>query len=420
VRIAFVTAIFPPEPEPSSVMAGELARKWADVGHEVTVIASLPNRPDGVRYPGFPARLWTRRPYERATVIRVWSWLIGRRRRPLARVLENVTFGFTSAVALLVLRRPDVVLLETWPVLATAAVMLVCGVRRIKVVHYVKDIYPEAALAAGILRDGRVATALRRLDRWICRRAERNVVISKGAAAFLARSRGLPDAKLCVIPDWLDLSSIAPTSGGPAWRQDNGLADDELVFMFAGTMGYASRVDILVDVAEKLRANDKIRLVCVGQGPLKSGMEEAIARRGLKNLLLLPFQPREKVSDMQSAADAMLLTTSAQIGASSVPSKLITYLAVGKPVICAAPDGTDVSTLVREQRLGVVVPPEDAAALADAIVQVSTIGPSDRARMGNRARAVALDRYSLESALTRFDALFASMRPSAARVSPVP
>ena len=95
----------------------------------------------------------------------------------------------------------------------------------------------EAAVAAGILHEGVAATVLLRIDRWICRRADYNVVISNGAATPLARSRNVPAAKLRVISDWLNLSAIAPTGGGPAWRTENGLADDELGFMFAGTMG---------------------------------------------------------------------------------------------------------------------------------------------------------------------------------------
>src|SRR5688572_25771529 len=134
-------------------MAGELVRKWANAGHEVTVIAPLPNRPHGTRYPGFPFRLWTVRAFGRACTIRVWSWLIGKRRRPLARILENITFGINSAAALFLIRRPDVVVLESWPVLATAAAMLVCAARGIKTLHYVKDVYPEAAIAAGILSE---------------------------------------------------------------------------------------------------------------------------------------------------------------------------------------------------------------------------------------------------------------------------
>jgi colanic acid biosynthesis glycosyl transferase WcaI len=179
--------------------------------------------------------------------------------------------------------------------------------------------------------------------------------------------------------------------------------------MFAGTMGHASRVDVLVDVAEKLRADDRIRLVCVGHGPLETRMTEEIRRRGLKNLTLLPFQPREAVPDMQSAADVMLLTTSARIGSTSVPSKLITYLAVGKPVICAVPADTDVAALVHEKELGLVTAPENAAALADAIREIASMRRENLVAMGQRARAVALERHSLKSAVTRFNQLFADI-----------
>jgi colanic acid biosynthesis glycosyl transferase WcaI len=349
-------------------------------------------------------------PFEGARCLRVWSWLIGKDRRPAARILENITFGLTSALALLLSRhRPDVVIVQSWPVLASAAVMAVCVARRLKAINYIQDIYPEAALAAGILKPGAVANALLSIDRWVCRRAACNVVISDGAAALLTESRNVPAEKLRVVFNWLDLRSTRSTDGGPAWRQAHGFTRDELLFMFAGTMGHASRVDLLVDVAEKLRTHDKIRLVCVGQGPLKPRMEQEIRRRRLTNITLLPFQPREQVSDMQSAADIMLLTTSAQIGSSSVPSKLITYLAVGKPVICSVPADTDVAALVKREQLGLVVPPEDPDALADAIVQFSAISQSDRAASGQRARVVAEERYSLPSGLLRFDRLFADL-----------
>jgi colanic acid biosynthesis glycosyl transferase WcaI len=109
---------------------------------------------------------------------------------------------------------------------------------------------------------------------------------------------------------------------------------------------------------------------------------------------------------MQSAADVMLLTTSSQIGSSSVPSKLITYLAVGKPVICAVPPDTDVASLVREKQLGLVTSPEDPAALADAIRQMALTSHVELVATGHRARAVALERYSLASALASFNRLF--------------
>src|SRR5688572_28884424 len=225
MRITFVSALFPPEPEPSSVMAADLARAWTSAGHEVTIIAPIPNRPQGVVYPGFRRALWRRAAWERTRSLRVRSWLIGQRRRAVDRILENVTFGLGSAAALLVTSRPDIVVLETWPIMAAAAVVGQCALRGIPIVNYIKDIYPEAAAAAGVLGTGsKLASALMRLDRWVCHRADINVVISERAASFLSRSRGLPPEKVWSIPDWIDLTTIAPTAGGPAWRTEVGLS----------------------------------------------------------------------------------------------------------------------------------------------------------------------------------------------------
>jgi colanic acid biosynthesis glycosyl transferase WcaI len=414
MRIGFISAVFPPEPEPSSVMTAELVRAWKAAAHEVFVICPSPNRPAGVVYPGFERRLWRVDSYHGARCIRVRSWLIGSERRPVDRVLENVGFGLMSSLALLLNQRPDVVILESWPVLASSMALGVCAARGIKVINYIKDIYPEAATAAGVVPEGsRIASLLRRMDRWVCARADRNVVISEGAATFLSRARQLPARKFTVVPDWLDLASIAPTTGGPAWRDEVGISREEFVCMFAGTMGLVSRVDVLVEVAERLQrmhGESKIRLVCVGRGLLKPRMEEEIVRRGLKNLTLLPFQPRERVSDAQSAADVMLLTTSAQVGTTSVPNKLITYLAVAKPVICAIPADTDAAALVRECGLGMVVPPENPSVLADAIQTMAAMERAAVAEMGQRSRAVALERYSLQSAVASFERLFAEIQ----------
>jgi colanic acid biosynthesis glycosyl transferase WcaI len=130
---------------------------------------------------------------------------------------------------------------------------------------------------------------------------------------------------------------------------------------------------------------------------------------GLTNLLMLPFQPRERLCEVQSSADLMLLTVAPNVGASSVPSKLITYLAVGKPVVCAAAPDTDVARLVRETGVGQVVDPGSPHALADAIRSMRTRSTAELESMGRRAREFALQDHSLDNALKRFDRLFAEL-----------
>jgi colanic acid biosynthesis glycosyl transferase WcaI len=132
-------------------------------------------------------------------------------------------------------------------------------------------------------------------------------------------------------------------------------------------------------------------------------MERAAAAEGLSSLLLLPFQPRKRVAEAQSSADVMLLTSSPEMGASSIPSKLITYLAVGRPVICSVASTSDIAHLVTSQRLGLVVEPGNASAIVGAVRQMRAMAPSERTDMSRRARQVAAERFSLPAALARFD-----------------
>jgi len=410
MRIAFVVAVFPPEPEPASVMAGELVNEWARAGHDVNVICPLPNRPGGEVYPeyrGFRKRPRTVFTENGARVARVWSWFIGRKRRHINRMLENLSFGVTSSLALLGMRRPDLILMETWPIMGQLLVASAGFLRRVPVINYIQDVYPEAASAAGVFDKGTVSERmLRRLDRLVCRAAARNIVIAEGMRDLMVERRKIREERFVVIPNWLDLEKIKPFEGENTWRCDVGIPEGEFVCMFAGTMGLASNVDILIDVADRLRGLEGIRIVCVGEGLLKSGMEREIERRNLTNISLLPFQPRERVAEVHSSADVLLVTSSPRMGFSSLPSKLIAYLAVGKPVICAVSERSDLAKLVEHSGIGMVAEPGSADAIAAAVIALKSAGKIRLDEMGQRARAVALERYSLRMALERFDRLF--------------
>ena len=410
MRITFVVAVYPPESEPTAVMASELAQHWSKQGHSVTVICTFPNRPHGVIYKGFRRRPWLRTGTENLRILRLWTWLIGRKRRHLNRILENVSFGVTSSIALLFLKKPDVLILESWAIAAQFMNVTIARIRRIPVVNYVKDLYPEAMNAAGMLeKKSLLHKIMLHTDRAVCRSAACSIVISEKMKDTLVESRSLPPEKVKVVRDWLDLDTIHPFDGANTWRSDVGIPKDDVVFMFAGTMGYASGVDILVEVADLLRDIPGIRIVCVGEGHLKEVLIRGKSQRNLSNLTILDFQPRQRVNEMQSSADAMLLITSVEMGMSSVPSKLITYLAVGKPVLCAVQDTSDIADLVKTTEIGLVVPPGDATKIKEGIIELAAMGRDLLSAKGRKAREVAQQRFSISRATQEFDALLAEV-----------
>jgi colanic acid biosynthesis glycosyl transferase WcaI len=399
MNIMFIVALYPPEGEPTAVMAKQISEHLVSRGHSVTVVCPFPNRPHGEIYPGYKRRWMSVSSEKGVRVIRVMTWLIGRKRTFINRFLENVSFGLTSSLKVLG-NRPDLIFLETWPIFAQVPVMSCAKLFNIPVINYIKDIYPEAAIAGGIISpDSLVSKILKYTDTAICKNSWQNIVISNTMYDYYIKSRGVDSSKMRIFWDWLDLSFIHPVQAGSAWRREVGLNESDFVCMFSGTMGHASGVDILVDTAGLLREYKKIKIVCIGEGVLKEHIISEKARRKLDNLLVLPFQPRERICEVQASSDVLLLTASPAMGTSSVPSKFITYIAVGKPVICGAGQDSDLSQIVNSKKIGISVLPGSAELMANAIRQMMEMDAQGRLEMGQRARAVALEKYSIETAM---------------------
>jgi putative colanic acid biosynthesis glycosyltransferase WcaI len=415
MRVAFICPVFPPEPAPAGVMARALARRLAEDGHEVTVFTQFPNRPAGKLFPGYRRRLRLVEQIDGFRLVRCPNWLLGAKRRLLDRMLENFTFGLSSCLNLAREPRPDVVLMETWPLFAMEATLRLCALRQTPVVTYVQDCYPEALEYTGqIAIGGPLARILRQWDASIGRRSARVIAISDGMKSLLCSTRKLRPERVAAIPNWNDCAGFGVAVTNNSWRDDNGIARDAFVALFAGTLGHVSGASLLVDVARKLSCRPEVLVVCVGEGVLKQGLQERVAAAGLWNIRFLPVQPAGRVAVMHAAADVTLLTLQANYPDSSVPSKLISYLAAGRPVVCAAQSDSTVATIVRESRSGLSVAANNVEAIAAAVIDLLD-HPAEAGRMGANARRCYKERFTFERAYPAFERLLreaADVRPA--------
>jgi len=410
MRIAFLCPVFPPDPAPAGVMARQLAAKLAECGHEVVVLTQFPNRPYGRLFPGYKRRLRSVEKVEGFRVVRCPNWLLGPKRRALSRLLENLTFGITSCLNLAREAKPDVVLMETWPLIAMEMMLRFCSLRKVPVIAYVQDCYPEALEYTGLIPvNGWLARTIRRWDGSICRRSARVIAISEGMKSLLCASRQLDRTRVAVIPDWNDCEGFGARDRNLAWRAENGIPPDAFLALFAGTLGHVSGAGVLVEAAHRLSARSDMLLACAGEGVLKAEMEQAAKSVGLRNLLFLPVQPFEKVPAMHAAADAFLLTTQAGYPDSSVPSKLISYFAAGRPVVCAAKENSTVAQLVRSSEAGLVTAAGCAHQLAEAITYLAE-NPQDARRMGANARRRFEESFTLAIAFQKFAEVLRALR----------
>ncbi len=407
-RIMLICPNYPPEPAPSGVMAQQLARRITAAGHTVTAIVQFPSRPCGRIYPGYASRLRSLEFDREVRVVRSGTWPIGPARRPLNRVLENLTFGLTAVFNAIREPKPHVLIIETWPLIAVQLALLLAWFWRVPSIYYIKDVYPEAAEELGFIqKGGLVARILRRWDRFLCLHSSKVVVISDTMRELII-SRGVESDRVIIIRDWVDGAQFPVRPKGNPWRCRMRIPQSCFVAIFAGTIGLVSGADVLLETAEALQAEDGLLLLCVGEGPLKKTMTEKAARKGYANLRFEGFQPQELIADMHGTADVLLLTMRANRSDSSVPSKLISYLAAGRPIICSAQRHSAVAEIVRQAHAGIVVPPEDGKAIAGAILRLAH-DPAEAKQMGANARRHFEEHFTSERAFRQFSDLFAGL-----------
>jgi colanic acid biosynthesis glycosyl transferase WcaI len=405
MKILFICAVFPPEPAPVAGMAADLARRLTEDGHRVTMLVPFPNRPTGKVYDGFHRSLRTIEDLDGVRVVRCPNWILGKNRLPLDRILENLTFGLSTALNALREGRPDVILLETWPLLAAEPAVRLGRWWKTPVIYYRQDLYPEAAEKLGIIREGaRFARCLRAWDRSLCLRSAKVVVISENTRELVQRTRHLPEGDVRVIQNWIDGYSFVSQPRPNRWRDEVGISAERYVAMFAGTMGLVSGVGILVQTALNIVARKDITIVCVGDGVHKPDMIRQTEQKGLRNIRFEPTQPAARMPEIQGGANAFLLTVRDGYNDASVPSKLISYLATGRPVICAAPQDSTVAAVVREAQAGLVISPGDPGALAEAILYTAD-HPQEASTMGANARAYFEKEFTLTRAYGQFSRL---------------
>jgi colanic acid biosynthesis glycosyl transferase WcaI len=279
--------------------------------------------------------------------------------------------------------KPELVLAVA-PALLAAPIALAAGrLASAKTWLHVQDLEIEAAFELGILKGRRLMDGILNAERRMLRQFDLVSSISPKMIEAIEQ-KGVPAKRLMLMPNWVDTGRIFPLASPQPWRQQLGITDDRCIVLYSGSMGQKQGLEILVAAARDLAASDNSPLfVIAGDGPARPGLE--VAANGLSNVMLLPLQSEERFNELLNAADIHLLPQRADAADLVMPSKLGAIFAVGKPVIATVSAQSQIALAV--DGAGIIVPPEDAKALAEAIRQLSR-APEQRRRMGEIALGI--------------------------------
>lgn len=413
MRIVWLCHYFAPEIGAPQARLLEMSREFVARGHSVDAVTCFPNHPTGLLAEGDRGR-WRRTDAMGGVAVeRCWSFVTPNRgfvKKTLGHLSFMVTgwFGLSRAKRR---GRPDVVIVSSPTFFSVLTAWAWCGLRGIPWVFEVRDLWPGVFVELGVLRNRLVIGLLERTEMFLYRRATRVVTVTTAFAANIA-CRGVPDAKLAVVTNGVDLERFTPGAPDEAFLDEEDLRG-RFVVLYLGAHGISHALGRVLDAAHALLGVPDVLFVFVGEGAEKDELVAAAEERGLTNVRFRPGVPKERVLQWYRAASAGLVPLRrVPLFRTFLPSKMFELLACGVPVL-ASVEG-EAEEILAASGGAVVVEPEDADAIA-AGVRWLRERPEERRTMGARGRAFVEERYGrgrlAERYLSVLDGMLAERRP---------
>jgi glycosyltransferase involved in cell wall biosynthesis len=383
MKFLMFTQYFPPEVGAPQVRLAAMARSLVSLGHEVQVVTGMPNYPTGRIFPEYRNRMTLHEVVDGIDVRR--TWLFPAMGAGPGRVANFVSFSATGGVALATAKRPGAIFVESPPLTLAVPAAAAAFARGVPWILNVADLWPDTAVALGLLSEGTAASAARRLERWGYARADVVTAVTEGLRDEVL-ARGVPEGRLAFLPNGVDLGAFGQAMASDEAVKSAGLDPQRPFALYVGTIGYVHGLDTLVDAASELdRRESDVQIAVVGDGSERARLESLARGKGLPNTRFLDALPPDRVGPLLSSSTvAVSCLRDLPMMRYVRPSKLLPAMASAVPIVYSGQG--EGAALVEGADAGIVTPPGDAVALADAIEQLA----SDReraARLGANGRA---------------------------------
>ncbi|MGF1523437.1 MAG: glycosyltransferase family 4 protein [Leptolyngbyaceae cyanobacterium] len=405
MRILIYSYNYHPEPIGIAPLMTELAEGLVKRNHEVRVVTAMPNYPERRIYPAYRGKLYVTEELNGVVVQRCYVRI---RPKPglVTRTLLDGSFVLLSLFQALKGWKPDVILYTSPSLPVSVPVAMLKLLYRCPTVLNLQDILPEAAVQTGLLSNPVAIRVFEALEKFAYQSSTRISVIAEGFRTNLL-GKGVSDSKIMQVCNWVDVNFIRPLPKyDNDFRRTNGLGD-KFVVLYSGNIARTQGIRTVIRAAAEIQNQgfQDIAFVIVGEESQLEELDELRQELNVHNLLLRPFAPRAKLPEMLAAADVGLIMQKRNVVGFNMPSKTQVLLASGRPIIAAVPADGTAAGAVRASQGGVVIEPENPAQLARAILHLYE-NSDQAAKLGDRGRQHALDEYSFEQALNRYEALF--------------
>ncbi|TDX26937.1 colanic acid biosynthesis glycosyl transferase WcaI [Modicisalibacter xianhensis] len=359
---------FSPELTGIGKYSGEMARWWAERGHEVRVVTAPPYYPDWKIWPGYSMRWWHKQREDRVTVTRCPLY-VPSNPSALKRILHLASFSLSSMpVVLSQLRwKPDLVILLVPTLFCAPQALLIARLCKARAVIHIHDYEVDAMFGLGMAK----GKGLKRLAHWL----ERSIFkafdkVSAVSVSMLQRAeqKGVPKDKLCFFPNWSEISRFQGVKRSPALLESLGVDPARKVLLYSGTIGAKQGLENVIEAARRLRTRTELVFLIVGDGAGKARLVDLARQYDLDNVVFAPLQAYDVLPELLASAECHLVVQKVGVADAVLPSKLTNILAVGGNAVITADPETNLGMLCSDYAgIAVRVEPESVDALVEGI-----------------------------------------------------
>lgn len=402
MRITIHTMYFLPEFGSAPILMNELASYLAQKGHDVSVVTTLPRQPSEIKYKN---RFYLEQSKDGFIVKRFWT---NQSPSTMGRLMAWTLYTFWTTLRVLRVHREDKLFLRLPPLQLGFTGILAKRLKGAKFILNIQDIHPDLAIESGILKNSMVIKWAKAIEKWIYKHSDSIAVISDGFRQNL-KGKGVPDWKIKVIPNWVDVNFLKPLPRGNDVAKRLAL-EKKFVVMHAGTITLSSFTSLehIIDVAHLLKNDNDILFAIVGEGMKKKNLIEKVQRLQLSNVTFIPFQPQDDLPYLLAASDVLIVPLDSNKSQLSVPSKLFNFMATGRPILGVTHEDSEAAKVINESRCGICVRPDNINEIAKAIVELKN-SKNLRETLGHNGRQYAEIHFAKEKILGVYEDLMLSL-----------
>lgn len=361
----------------------ELAIRLKQLGVDVSVLTAMPNYPQMKIYDGYEGKDYVYEEIEGISVHRA-SIYLPKSKSIIQRLLNYFSFVYSSAkVGHTKVGNVDVIMCESPPLFLGYSALYLKRKKKAKLIFNVSDLWPESAEKLGVVTNKWMLKLAYNLEAKLYRKS----VLVTGQTQGICKSinERFPKVKTYWLPNGVDVSYYNPTTIAGNWRKENGFQDNDILFLYAGIIGLAQGLEIILSAAEKLKDNTAIKFILLGSGPEKEKLQNIKKEKQLTNVYFFDAVSKTHMPAIVKASDVSIIPLrKLELFLGAIPSKIFENLAMEKPVILAV-DGEARELFVNQGKCALYSEPEDVEDLINNVLLLAN-DESLRKQLGQKGR----------------------------------